>query len=292
MQISGIPDKMSVAFGEDAGSDYIRDIPTDSQIGVTDGRASLTDGFPPLTMTLESAGGVPMAGRDMNGILNWITEWNRWQAAGAPSIYDSTFQTAISGYPLNSIIRSASTAGQYYISTTDANTTNPDSSGAGWTAFSPIPATTTEVVTGTDTTHAITPYTLNYSITRYVPKVSYSVHSTATYTCSSTWITKTVTLPYATAVKVTFTGNCTATEATAYCQLYIDGTAVPGAYSQSGSSSGSSDDVLTNTMVICAVKEGLSASSHVFAVRYTHTGDGSLTINGGGSIIIETVTVL
>lgn len=131
MLASSVPPKFPIPFGQSAGGGFIRPIPIASQIGVNPGFASLTDGFPPLTFQPIAAGGIPPFGQDMNGVLNQITKWNLWQAAGAATPYDATFSAAIGGYPLNSVIASA-TAGNFWLSTVDGNTTNPNTGGAGW----------------------------------------------------------------------------------------------------------------------------------------------------------------
>ncbi len=128
MLLSGIPSKLPVPF---ANSGAKNTIPTASQITITPGAASLTDGFPPLTMTPLSAGGVAPFGQDFNGILNLLSSWVQWQNAGGPIRYDATFATAISGYPIGTILQSTTT-GFAWLNTVDGNTTNPDSGGSGW----------------------------------------------------------------------------------------------------------------------------------------------------------------
>jgi len=135
---SSIPPKFPFYWGSNAGAAYIRSIPTTSQIGIVNCAASLPDGFPPLTFLAQTSGGCPPFGQDMNGILRQITQWQQWQQAGElPTIYDSSFQTSIGGYPNGAIIQSAVVPGDFWISTTDNNTTNPDTGGAGW---SPAPS--------------------------------------------------------------------------------------------------------------------------------------------------------
>jgi len=99
MQSTNIPSKIPLPFANSASSTYKYSIPTASQIGITNGKASLTDGFPPLTFTPIGSGGVPPFGGDMNGILYEITAIQQWQEAGGFFPYDSTFSTAIGGYP-------------------------------------------------------------------------------------------------------------------------------------------------------------------------------------------------
>ncbi len=142
MQASQIPAKFTAVWGNAAGNGYIRTIPASSQINVTPGAASLADGFPPLCFTPVGSGGIPPAGQDFNGILNQITAWSRWQAAGALPQYDLAFAQAIGGYPMGAVVAS-STPGKVWLSTSDNNQTNPDSgSSAGWIGLSPSAAKT------------------------------------------------------------------------------------------------------------------------------------------------------
>ncbi len=135
MQSSNIPVKFAVPFANAAGASYIRTIPQASQIGVTPGAASLTDGFPPLNFLPTLSGGVAPSGLDFNGVLFQSTGWARWFAAGGPVKYDASFQSGIGGYPLGAMVESAVTFGLFWVCTTENNTTNPDSGGAGWANF-------------------------------------------------------------------------------------------------------------------------------------------------------------
>lgn len=129
---SGIPPKFPIPWGNSAGSAYIRSIPQSSQIGVQNGAASLTDGFPPLTFVPETAGGVPPFGEDFNGILKQLSQWAQWFSSGGPITYDSGYAASIGGYPANTVLMSAVTPGTRWLNTVDNNATNPDAGGAGW----------------------------------------------------------------------------------------------------------------------------------------------------------------
>ena len=131
MQSTNIPTKIPLPFAYAAGGSYIDTIPSASQIGITDGRASLHDGFPPLTFQAISLGGVPPLGADFNGILNEITAITQWQQAGGMFIYDAAFSSTIGGYPKGAVLQKASLSGMW-LSTTENNITNPDTGGAGW----------------------------------------------------------------------------------------------------------------------------------------------------------------
>ncbi|HEY0120666.1 MAG TPA: hypothetical protein VGC14_02705 [Rhizobium sp.] len=144
MQSSDIPSKFPIPFADSAGTGYIRTIPEASQIGITNGAASLTDGFPPVTFLPVGAGGTPPWGQDFNGLLNQITQWSRWQNAGALVTYDATFSTAVGGYPKGAIVASATASGSIWMSTADNNTTNPDGlTPANWVLITPTATTIT-----------------------------------------------------------------------------------------------------------------------------------------------------
>lgn len=134
MQTSSLPKKLPVPFA-DSGSK--QEIPVESQIGITGGRASYTDGFPPLTRTPLSAGGIPPFGTDFNGVLNEITAAVRWNNAGAGYPFDSDFSTTISGYPKGAVIPNSTNDG-FWLNTTDANTTNPENATAALTGWVPV----------------------------------------------------------------------------------------------------------------------------------------------------------
>ena len=137
MLSTDIPSKFPIPFGNAAGGSYIRAIPEASQIGIQDGAASLTDGFPPLNFLPVAGGGVPPFGQDFNGLLNQITEWIRWTTAGGIGlVYDAAFSTAIGGYPKGAVLQSTAT-GNFWLSTADNNTADPDGAGTNWVRFIP-----------------------------------------------------------------------------------------------------------------------------------------------------------
>ncbi len=132
MQDSQTPDKIPLPWASSAGGGYIETIPTASQIGITPGRASFTDGFVPLNFVALASGGVGPLGKDFNGILKQITAGLQWQQAGGPILFDSGFSAAIGGYPAGAIIVKAGQNGRFWYNQTDNNTSNPDAGGAGW----------------------------------------------------------------------------------------------------------------------------------------------------------------
>ncbi len=127
MQQSGYPAKIPAIWASQAASGYINTIPL-APSGTDPLLASYQDGFPAGTF---GASGSPPYGQDVNGILNAITAAVQAAQAGAVPAYDATFSGYIGGYPKGALIASA-TAGNFWLSTTDNNTTNPDTGGAGW----------------------------------------------------------------------------------------------------------------------------------------------------------------
>jgi hypothetical protein len=126
------PTQFTVPFANGASSSYKNVIPIPSQIGVTPGLASYTDGFPPVTMELPGAGGIPPYGQDMNGILYATTLAQLWAQSGFEYPFSSAFSTAIGGYPQNACLMMLTGKG-FWLSAVDNNTSNPDTTGAtGW----------------------------------------------------------------------------------------------------------------------------------------------------------------
>ena len=162
MNLSDLPTRVAIPFAASAGGGYIRPIPVNSQIGITAGAASFTDGFTPDTFTPLSGGGAYVNGEDMNGILNYVTRWSSWQAAGGAAVYNSAFATAIDGYPRGAVLSSSATDGLLWQSDVDGNLTDPDGgSAAGWVPVGPVAATLAQVVAGTSTSTFVSPATLS-----------------------------------------------------------------------------------------------------------------------------------
>lgn len=132
-----MPLKLQLPFGQFAGPGYIRAVPVPSQISVTPGAASFTDGFPPLTFIPEEAGGIPPFGQDMNGLLNNMSAWNRWACANGPIYYDGTWATSanVTGYPKYAFVWARSVANAIWINQVDNNTGDPDAGAPNWLMF-------------------------------------------------------------------------------------------------------------------------------------------------------------
>lgn len=144
MQTSSQPKLLPVPFA-DAGSK--QNIPNESQIGITAGRASYSDGFPPLTRTPLAAGGVPPFGTDFNGVLNDITSAVRWAQSGSGYPFSSAFNTAIGGYPKGAKIPNSTLDG-FWINTVDGNQNNPESSNGSLTGWIPLDNSSSVSISG------------------------------------------------------------------------------------------------------------------------------------------------
>ena len=130
MQLSNAPGKLTLPWAEAGGKNVI---PVASQIGITPGAASFTDGFPPLTRTPIASGGIPPSGLDMNGVLFDLSAIVQWANAGAGYVWDSAFatNTNVLGYPQGAQVLRSDGLG-YWLNLADNNQTNPESSPANW----------------------------------------------------------------------------------------------------------------------------------------------------------------
>ena len=155
MQLSNIPGKLVLPFANAGGKSTI---PVASQIGITAGAASLTDGFPPLTRTPIAAGGVPPSGLDMNGILYEMSAIIRWANAGGGYPFDSTFatDTNVGGYPKGARVMRSDGAG-YWFNTAENNVTDPEGAGAAAAGWVPDYTTGVASVAMTGSTVTLTP---------------------------------------------------------------------------------------------------------------------------------------
>lgn len=97
--------------------------------------ASFNEGFPPVTMIPITAGGIPPAGKDFNGILYDVTSHTVWVNAGGQYLFDATLSAAIGGYPIGMVLQSNDGASSY-VSAVNSNTidfnTTPSAIGVQW----------------------------------------------------------------------------------------------------------------------------------------------------------------
>lgn len=104
-----------------------------------DNAASYLYGFPPITMALKAAGGLPPKGQDMNQILYELSSLLRWSSTGAINSYDADFSSLIGGYPDGAMVI-GNDSSTIYLSTMDSNVNDPNSSATGWLNLAKITA--------------------------------------------------------------------------------------------------------------------------------------------------------
>lgn len=132
------PDLILTPFGENADPSTIRTIPETVSPSDPKQNASWSKGFPIATMTAISAGGVPPEGKDLNGVLNAISEHTVFTEGGGQYKWSDEYVAAKGGYAKGAVIQSD--AGDFsYVSAVDGNTTNfnntPSSIGDKWTFY-------------------------------------------------------------------------------------------------------------------------------------------------------------
>lgn len=130
-----IPSRIVEAFAVNAGVGFINAIPVTSADPLA---ASLDQGFPPSNFLDPADGGVLPSGADFNGILNLVSSWAAFLAAGQLPAYDATLQTAMAGYALGARVQQAGNTNAVWISTVAGNMTDPDTGGAGWLSSVPL----------------------------------------------------------------------------------------------------------------------------------------------------------
>lgn len=140
------PKKQPIPFGVNGPRE---DIGPTTPTG--DNSASYNSGFPPITMLLKAAGGLPPKGQDMNQILYELSSLARWTSAGALNVFDSTFGLAVSGYPKGAVLSNSTFTG-CWLNTVDANTTNPENTDGTLTGWVPAFTYGTTAVTGLSAT--------------------------------------------------------------------------------------------------------------------------------------------
>ncbi|STK44296.1 Uncharacterised protein [Escherichia coli] len=133
MKASDKPRQLAVPFASTGDKNRIPDKAT--QQTRESGNAAYDSGFPPVTMTAVSAGGIPPHGKDFNGLMYDITAAIRFAQAGGLYTYNAGFAGAIGGYAKGAILAGVATTA-VWLNTTDDNLTDPEGSdSAGWVIF-------------------------------------------------------------------------------------------------------------------------------------------------------------
>ncbi|MCX7132258.1 hypothetical protein [Aeromonas sp.] len=126
MQLSDSPTKQAVPFGVNGNRN-----PIGSTTPAGDNSASYDLGFPPITMILKAAGGLPPKGQDMNQILFELSALARWASASAINRFDPAFSAAIGGYPQDARVL-ANDGKTVWRSNINNNANDPNSVTTGW----------------------------------------------------------------------------------------------------------------------------------------------------------------
>lgn len=159
-------------------------IPVPSQIGVVNGAASFTDGFPPLTMTPIAGGGVPPSGLDFNGIFNILSQHTAFMNAGGVYRFDATLAAAVGGYPVGFVLQDDAGLNSY-LNILAANSTNfnttPASIGVSWIPYAGQAATQ-----GAASTVGATSGTADAIIGTFTPVLAVAVNGASLFVRAST----------------------------------------------------------------------------------------------------------
>ncbi|EAN5128633.1 tail fiber protein [Salmonella enterica] len=130
MKLNDKPRQLAVPFASTGDKNIIPDKAT--QQTKESGNAAYDSGFPPVTMTPISAGGIPPHGKDFNGLMHDITAAIRYVQAGGLYTYNADFAGAIGGYAKDAILAGVSTTA-VWLNTIDDNLTDPEGTdSAGW----------------------------------------------------------------------------------------------------------------------------------------------------------------
>lgn len=130
MKLNDKPRQLAVPFASAGDKNNIPDKAT--QQTKESGNAAYDSGFPPVTMTPISAGGIPPHGKDFNGLMHDITAAIRYVQAGGLYTYNANFAGAIGGYAKDAILAGVSTTA-VWLNTIDDNLTDPEGAdSAGW----------------------------------------------------------------------------------------------------------------------------------------------------------------
>ncbi|SFN29909.1 Phage tail fibre repeat-containing protein [Izhakiella capsodis] len=156
MKKTDLPARKPVPF---AANGSRRDLTDKTPTGSN--QASYDAGFPPVTMVIKAAGGLPPDGRDFNQAFNELYAGLRWQNAGGGYPFDADFAAAISGYPAGVKLPNSTSDG-FWLNTLDGNTNNPEVKDSTLTGWVPVNNYGTSSVTGL-TTGTVTLSTLQAS---------------------------------------------------------------------------------------------------------------------------------
>lgn len=133
------PDLILTPFGQNANPGTINEIPETLSPSDPVQSASWNAGFPQVTMTPLSAGGIPPRGQDVNGALRAISRHVAFLGGGGQYKWSSAYVAKNGGYAIGDVIQ-ANDGLNSYVSLVDANTIDfnsiPASIGTSWQLYS------------------------------------------------------------------------------------------------------------------------------------------------------------
>lgn len=148
------PELILTPFGESANPGTINEIPESLTPSDPVQYASWQAGFPLVTMTPLSAGGIPPRGQDVNGALRAISRHSAFLGGGGQYKWSAAYVAAKGGYSIGDVIQ-ANDGLNSYVSLVSSNSVDfnstPSSIGTSWGLYSGqalIQPQATEIVLG------------------------------------------------------------------------------------------------------------------------------------------------
>lgn len=124
--------------------------PKASQIGITNGAASLDDGFTVQNMTDPAAGGVPPYGVDMNGILYLLSAQVAALGAGQAPPFSATLAAAMGGYQIGAQVAFGPGGASFFMCVVDGATDDPNAGASvNWRLIGQTSFNQTAIAAGT-----------------------------------------------------------------------------------------------------------------------------------------------
>lgn len=133
------PELILTPFGENANPGTINDIPESLNPSDPVQSASWQAGFPLVTMTPLSAGGIPPRGQDVNGALRAISRHSAFLGGGGQYKWSAAYVAAKGGYSIGDVIQGNDGLNSY-VSLVNSNSVDfnstPSSIGTSWGLYS------------------------------------------------------------------------------------------------------------------------------------------------------------
>lgn len=143
------PQVLPTPFAEQGDKNTLPDNPTGTNL------ASITEGFPAITMLSRDDGGLPPAGQDFNGLGNLLSQFYFFTQNGGSYTFDSNVSTAIGGYPLGARLWYVGADGAQVLRSTKANNTDNFNNDSSYIGTSWIPDTVTTAYVQTEIANAL-----------------------------------------------------------------------------------------------------------------------------------------